>query len=709
MAQPPTAPSASALEFENDVFDSASAALPFTFADPAQEMSGQLVRDPAAINYVACEAWKTLRISHKRRTGSVRTKNLNLFPSTHLDIILEVLRYLHPLELVQVERTDQSFHDLLNAPITESIWRDSFLVETHSDCPEDQLPRCPSSISGHWWTKLLFGPQICWECGQSNTEPDYDLWRRVCTPCAERNLVNTIPGYTETHELNSIVRRTMLNTDDYYGRGRFWRSDGVAIVAQYEACAENSGSEAALQFIEEQRQLVFAYRNLAHQCKSVRDSVLKQLIVEGFDECDVSGASYDIENCKVLLRKGRLTAKVWNRARPYILPYVIAAQALRLEREREVRVRLRKDAIIAAALMALRAPVPKLQHAYYPPPNTIRSFPPLADLLNEDSDDFLSLNNPQLSAALADARAFVEAWAKETQALLVSLLPGAHAGEPDFSLLDLATSVFCVRRINAQSTDVAIGWEEARAHLHWFQGGPEPAVPGDLLIEFNTRGSTVAAELAMLLGMDPETTTATDLDEADERFCCGICPLDFLGQQCVMSWRDCVRHVGSNSSPSHNRSSWLRLSPIAAADVRQREEPNDYSSIPTWSCALCIESTPLFEVRKYLEDHIRKTHLIDSPAEGDHFVFSKGSERPTKQPILLSIAGAQAARYRCNRCACDLPLVVKLLPKHTLRYHIHDEHSVEFSAITADNWTHVELLVPPPGAPMACGNATNSA
>ncbi|KAJ6453747.1 hypothetical protein C8R45DRAFT_1038781 [Mycena sanguinolenta] len=700
----PTAPSASSLDEEYPEFD--SMVLPFTFADPQAEISGRSVRDPETINHVAGEAWMYLRLARNKSKSA--SQNLSLLPSMHLDIVLEILEYLHPLELVQLSRTNRSFHDLLDSPITNSTWRNSFLVEDHPDCEDDRLPQCPSSMSGRWWTKLLFGPQICWHCGRSNTEPDYYIWRRVCTTCAEKNLIDAIPGYSETHELNSTVRRTMLGAEDFLERGRFWCSDGIAIASQYEAAEANGGSQAALRFIEEQRDLVSEHRDLASQCDSwawatrrksssmysdilnkVTHRVLKRLIAEGFDPNDVANSSYNISDCEVLYRKPRLTSKLWNRARPHVLACVLATRALRLEREREIRVRRRKDAIIATALIALRTPVPNLQHTYFPPPRTIDTFPPLADLFNQDSDEFLSIDDPQLSAALADGPTFVEAWENETKTTLVSLLPGAQADNPDFRLLERATSVFRVSKPNMWSTDLAIGWE-ARAHLHWFQGRPAPSIHSGRLVEFDSRASAVAAELAMLLGMDPETTTAADMDNAAERFLCGICPLMSQGRRRAMRWRDCVSHVESNPPPSHDVRSWLRLSLVAAADVRRREEPDDYSRNSGWSCILCNEHT--FSYHDSLKDHIRTKHGIHKPVRDEHFVLFKTAQLPRRRPVMLFVAGAHPTRYRCNRCADDFPSHVKLFSKRAIRPHAQDRHLVDISDNEADHWTEVELI-----------------
>ncbi|KAF8197761.1 hypothetical protein K438DRAFT_1967320 [Mycena galopus ATCC 62051] len=711
MALPPS----SAFALDESGFDCGTAVLPFTFGDAADQCLESAGRDLDAVNYVTVEAWKYLRIA--RTEAKSARQDLGLLPSMQLDIVLEILGYLHPLELRQVSRTNKGFRDLLNSPVTDLTWRNSFLVEDHPYSLEDRLPECPAEMSGRRWAKLLFGSRICDDCGRSQADADYHLRRRVCGTCLDQNLINAVPGYSESHIINSAVIRTTRVGEDYNGSwtedGRLWRSDGAALAAQYELCVTEGGPEAALRFIEERRVLVTKNSELAVRCDDwdwhtqrkfrisysnrldrVIASVIKRLITEGFNKDDVATSRYNIYDCDVLYRMRRLTSKLYNRARPHILPRVLEAQTFRLKRERASRILRRTEAILAIAYMALRTPVPGLRHAYYGPPSAIDGFPPIARLINEDSDEPISADDPRLAAALAEASAFVDGWAKEMQARLISLLPDTEPDtEPDFHVLERATSVFRI------GTETTIGWNEARAHLDWWQGRPEPGESGEQLIEFNVRGSAAAAELAALLGMDPKTAKAVEMDAADARFVCETCPRELQGRRLAMCWRDCVLHVGSSNAAAshgvsswlpHGVSSWLQLSSIAAADVRRREEPDDYSSLCTWSCTLCNEFS--FQTKNSVKTHIHSNHTVEEPKEGQHLIHFKGPGYPRRRRVMLFMAGRHPARYRCSRCADSLPHIVKLLPKRAIRLHVLDKHLVELSD---DDYTEVELLMLP--------------
>jgi hypothetical protein len=64
-----------------------------------------------------------------------------------------------------------------------------------------------------------------------------------------------------------LIERVVVGSDDDSDlqRGRFWRTDGSAVVAQYEAYLADGGAEAALRFIEERRELVSKHREV---CRS---------------------------------------------------------------------------------------------------------------------------------------------------------------------------------------------------------------------------------------------------------------------------------------------------------------------------------------------------------------------------------------------------------------------------------------------------------
>ncbi|KAJ6564219.1 hypothetical protein B0H19DRAFT_76532 [Mycena capillaripes] len=429
-----------------NVCDSERNLLPFTVSesdsDDLLESSGSS-RDLSTTNYITVETWKSLRLPHAKSKSIA--PDLSRLPNMHLDIILEIFRHLHPLMLVQVSRASQSFHHLLRSPITDSTWRNSFLVDA-------QLPSCPPQVSGRRWAKLLFGHHICDECGLPGTNPDYIICRRVCTSCMD-------PKYVR--ELNVMARKTLRAGSESSDA----EDSDTDIGSPYETRNCHVGSHAVQRFFESQMAIALENRNRAERCEAwastflrhsrleywaklnkLTVSIMNRLIAEGFDLGDVREVQYDLKDCDVLWRKPRLTSKLWYQARPYILPQLLLVRTQRLEYERNWRIRTRKQAILADVVLTLRTPVTGSPYCYHAHPRAIEGFPPIARLMSEDSEEALIRDHPQLVAALADGAQFVDAWCVEIQTLLVSLLPAADAERPDIRLLERVTSVFRVQK-----------------------------------------------------------------------------------------------------------------------------------------------------------------------------------------------------------------------------------------------------------------------
>lgn len=233
---------------------------------------------------------------------------------------------------------------------------------------------------------------------------------------------------------------------------------------------------------------------------------------------------------------------VWHRARPDIVALIINAQTERLESERKWRIRHRQRSIVATVQLTLRTPVTGSPRCFHVAPRAIDTFPPIAELINEELEEPFFRDDPRIVAALADGAEFVDAWCLEMQTLLVSFLPAADAARPDLRLLARATSVFRVQKPSdlAMPTPfwTAIGWDEARAYLHWCSGYTATDMCSQEIVQFDGGGAATVAAIAGLVGLDPATTTAVELDALDTRFMCTTCT--GIRRQ-ALPWHDCVR------------------------------------------------------------------------------------------------------------------------------------------------------------------------
>ncbi|KAJ7848240.1 hypothetical protein B0H14DRAFT_3867259 [Mycena olivaceomarginata] len=206
-------------------------------------------------------------------------------------------------------------------------------------------------------------------------------------------------------------------------------------------------------------------------------------------------------------------------------------------------------------------------------------------------------------------------------------------------------------------------WREARVQGRSMWGGVVAKKVHlhheDILIEFNTRGSAVAAELAVLLGLDPETATAAEMDTAEARFVCSVCPPESQGRWRPLTWRDCVVH----GNTTHGPPSWTLLSPLAAADVRRREETGDYSHAQVWSCTLCNVYLLSLGYYKYVKEHIVLRHAIAQPINDEHLIHFKGAESPRRKPVFLAVGGRTPLTLPMQPLCAGRPTSCSTLPQ----------------------------------------------
>ncbi|KAJ7166121.1 hypothetical protein C8R46DRAFT_294544 [Mycena filopes] len=747
-----TRPEPEGLSQETDDWD-----LPIRSCEPL----GKRVRRPplcvdhrATVNQVTVGCLKELRAP--QTTKKPPPYDLSLFPEMHIDILLEVLGHLHPLDLMHVARTNKAFRHLLLSPLTTPLWRAAFVGRP-------PMPECPSEICGRRWSKLLFGARVCDECGKADVAPDYRIWRRLCSSCMGWFLYNGVPTYSYSHEVNTLLART-YRTDGSSSAaesdvGRLWPADGTAVATVYErlkaadAEAGDDGLKALPAFIEERKKIVQAVEERAAEtdawsdqvCNSVikvynaqkgrvYKSARKRLREEGHDPRDIAAMA---EPSLELEGFPRLTSKRWNKARPYVVALVHVARDERLQAARDALIIARRASAMSAISYALRT-APQATWAYNPPSYTLETLPPLPALIHDPSDEPLADDDPRLLDAMLGLPAFVEAWRAEKRALLASLLPApsppspspsaacgsgsdadAPAPAPDAELwrLDLATSIYTclgswVGRMNVTAGRALIGWVGAGAHLrcrslqrYWTKR-----------VHFAEEGAKAAEALVRLVGLDPERTTAVEMDAAcagwggsrgqgltredgiEKRFLCALCPSETKGGVTghrAMRWRECVAHtIGAvrRGDAMHRipPPAWKLLTDAAVVEVRRWElelpRPEPVEDDSAWVCLLCTSHFEARVSRPAVIEHLIEKHGVREIEEGRHFLYFEGSERTPRIPALVPAVG-DIPEIRCNHCPQG-----KLRSLRAIGRHIVDKHGVETPREGKD-WTKVALIL----------------
>ncbi|KAF9528123.1 hypothetical protein CPB83DRAFT_907055 [Crepidotus variabilis] len=116
--------------------------------------------------------------------GLIRHRSLDssLLMRTPIDILFEIFRNLHPIDLAHLRSASLIFDETINC-IGNILWKASF----------DELASemsIPSGISASKWAHLLFGPSICEECGAVHAPFNVVHSHRLCHECHSRRFVH---------------------------------------------------------------------------------------------------------------------------------------------------------------------------------------------------------------------------------------------------------------------------------------------------------------------------------------------------------------------------------------------------------------------------------------------------------------------------------------------------------------------------------------
>ncbi|KZT74590.1 hypothetical protein DAEQUDRAFT_200431 [Daedalea quercina L-15889] len=159
------------------------------------------------------------------------------------DIVQEIMRRLHPRDLLSLCWSSKSVHAFLMKRSSAYIWKQSMKNARG-------LPPCPEQLIEPAWVALLFSSR-CTGCGTDTAaEPIWELYARFCNQCAHIKLVESedprydIGSRAQLHILGDVpmVMFTSIDTTESRARGRqvFLRSEVEGVLNAWVAL---SGAE----------------------------------------------------------------------------------------------------------------------------------------------------------------------------------------------------------------------------------------------------------------------------------------------------------------------------------------------------------------------------------------------------------------------------------------------------------------------------------
>ncbi|KAJ7126161.1 hypothetical protein C8R44DRAFT_781201 [Mycena epipterygia] len=650
---------------------------------------------------------------NKVTTSTVRKRKSPLDKTCYLttitlDVLFEIFGHLGPKDLILLARTNHDFRARLLSKETNSIWKQA---RVNIDGPD-----CPTDLSEQRWAHLLYGEARCQSCGAKNIQRvDFGLRRRACTKCLKANLVVT----SSFKKRFPHLEKTILDLIPYTNIGGFahghasssnfyWRPD-IEEMAEVLGAIERDvnlrviGARKKLEdFTAERIALVEAVVDHAAICNDwSRQSVIRRheeetrkleqrydaikakFIKLGYEEDDILCLRHEIP----VRQQAPLTDRIWNKICPELEPLVQARKALRLKKEHEARIESRTR-LAGDIYKEYKKTLLPAQWCYLPGLYEVIHLPIFSIVMNAADD--VNVEAIHFKEAVDALPGFTVSWAATRKTQLAYLVdqartsgsaPSGTQNGPASSgtvSLDLATTVFkCAQRScsglgsASKQDNTLIGWDAAAAH-HCRDNGYAYLArikPLETILEFSMTGSTAAASLVALAGLDEKRATCAEMDRFDLRVLCIACsPQNTLnGKQShnVFSWRTAVSHFANSF---HSVPSWRQLTGTEAQEIKA-----DALADPTlsWTCNHCPDYLDSYHTYGNVTEHVKNAHAIASPTVPNDLFRYPNIPRP---PVTFL---TQALQYHCKRCSKPgTGAKMRIFNLNGVQCHLKDKHKI---------------------------------
>ncbi|GAA6007277.1 hypothetical protein JCM10207_001568 [Rhodosporidiobolus poonsookiae] len=179
----------------------------------------------------------------RRATKGPRKGNkgkLAMVQALPVELLLEIFSHLGPKELLALSNTSKTYHTLLAAPGSTSLWKAAREPFKLPDLEIDNLTELQ-------YAQLVFGTK-CQVCGTKRVKhADWFLLRRICVDCRKEKLVHLDQLKRDRKDLHSLARDCVLQTyalglvqDLEYYSNILWDLEHVPDAASKQLAAASS-------------------------------------------------------------------------------------------------------------------------------------------------------------------------------------------------------------------------------------------------------------------------------------------------------------------------------------------------------------------------------------------------------------------------------------------------------------------------------------
>ncbi|KAF8872479.1 hypothetical protein CPB84DRAFT_1799498 [Gymnopilus junonius] len=603
-------------------------------------------------------------------------KSLSLLPTMPLDVLFEVFGNLSPKDIFNLAKTNKLFRQTLLSPSATTVW---MAARQRFEAPDP-----PDDMTEVAWAALLFGTTC--------QKVDFYLRLRICVGCKKDNLVvesrfKTMFPNVDRYILDLIpFTHTGGWSHGYSSSSRFfWRNDISNMIAKLAALDDNirqgrpnakrelttfkvEHMERAMDMKSnasryEQWLVSFTlerYRSSTDNQHLRRDAIIERFVQLGYTKEDVVPHTH----MKEFQAKTLLSDRIWQRIRPIIEPMIADSKTRRLAAEYS-KVQKDRRSIVNGLYQKYKASLHPSQWKYLPKVFDVCKFAPFVPFIDAPADSTITADDfseamqglPELLSSASEERKVRARALLSSHTSLVEPEPGEVGEVGEVDALDLAISVFqCPELQHHSQSCLVVGLEDLLSH---HCGSPQLGLPSFYYynetpstadVVFSKEGSTIAATLVGLTGLDPKSALASDMDKKDLRFSCNGCPPHNHSGSWLrlgFSWRTAITHVLNGSHPGAGfHYVWKVLSAEDANAVKASERSDRKWDRHQWICNHCTTFAMNLQRRVDILDHLQSEHAITNPTEPDDLFFSERYPSPFQGKIAYPVPAPASAQLR---------------------------------------------------------------
>ncbi|TFK66975.1 hypothetical protein BDN72DRAFT_125578 [Pluteus cervinus] len=536
-----------------------------------------------------------MRTERTKSKPQVLFRDLTLVLKMPVDIFLEIVEYLHPLDLYHLSKVCGAMDKFIKShdALWVTVWR------LHD------VPPCAPGFSFPQWAEFLFGPAICDICQLYVALPDFVHLKRYCTSC--------MLFWCQWDELQDPVLRSVVpaSTRQFgwvlprpYAMVERWGREMQRIQAAMEQLErvrdvldydEDGAQDAFVNFITNAREEADAAIRHANDCQrwacdlyqelveDINEKQLKALAKlkhrllassEGFQRSDLAGFQQELHNLWLNYSLRALNRRTFIRCIPHLITTARSRRATRLILEHEKLREYRRDTLESAYNNHLQTNVTPSLWRTYPPVEVLSFMDECKRLIYDKShEEVTETQGRDVVSGMERAGVFKE-WYDNMRKGIAGTVPDGQPDDEDGDnkKMNLATSVFscasCLEHYGSydfnQTGTVMFGWDDVQNHLHCVRihaylrpdetgtdqnptSNLESSSPTSQLtkarIGFNQAVADIVKRLLRRLDLPEETTTVDDLDKLDKRLVVENtldCVLPHAVGREALTWRESV-------------------------------------------------------------------------------------------------------------------------------------------------------------------------